>query len=80
MGLDRIVRSLHGVVVSAADRTSPILMLVASFLTGTALGIVARICMRFITSHREFSWVETLFIVVVAHAVLTGASVVLSWT
>jgi hypothetical protein len=64
MGPVRTIRSLNGAVVSALDRTPSLLALIASFLTGAALGIVARIWMRFITTHREFSWDGTLIIVI----------------
>jgi len=61
---DRTTQSLQWAVVSVLDRTPSALVLLASFLTGAALGIVARIWMRFITTDPEFSWVGTLFIVV----------------
>ena len=64
MGLVRTTQSLHGAVVSLLDRTSSFLVLIASFLTGAALGIVARIWMRFVTTNSEFSWQGTLIIVV----------------
>jgi hypothetical protein len=51
-------------VVSVLDRTPSLLVLLASFLTGAALGIVARIWMRFITAHPEFSWEGTRIIVI----------------
>jgi hypothetical protein len=51
-------------VVSVLDRASSLLVLVASFLTGAVLGVVARIWMRFITTHPEFSWEGTRIIVI----------------
>jgi hypothetical protein len=51
-------------VVSVLDRAPSLLVLFASFLTGAVLGIVARIWMRFITTHQEFSWEGTLIIVI----------------
>ena len=70
----RTIRSLNGAVVSVLDRTPALLVLLASFLTGAALGIVARIWMRFITTHREFSWEGTLMIVVGFGVVFLGQS------
>jgi hypothetical protein len=64
MGPVRTIRSLHRAVVSALDRAPSPLVLLASFLAGAALGIVARIWMRFITTHSEFSWEGTLIIVI----------------
>jgi type IV secretory pathway TrbD component len=64
MGLVRTIQSLHGAGVSVLDRSSSLLVLVASFLTGAVLGIVARIWMRFITTNPEFGWAGTLIIVV----------------
>jgi hypothetical protein len=61
---DRTTQSPQWAVVSVLDRTSSVLVLLASFLTGAALGIVARIWMRFIATHGEFSWEGTLIIVV----------------
>jgi type IV secretory pathway TrbD component len=55
---------LHGAVVSVLDRAPSLLVLLVGFLTGAALGILARIWMRFITTHPEFSWGGTLIIVV----------------
>ena len=58
------IGSLHRSVVSVLERRPSLLVLPASFLTGAALGIVARIWMRFITSDPEFSWTGTLFIII----------------
>jgi hypothetical protein len=69
---DRTTQSPQWAVASVLDRTSSILVLLASFLTGAALGIVARIWMRFITTDPEFSWVGTLFIVVGFGVVFLG--------
>jgi hypothetical protein len=44
------IGSLHRSVVSVLDHRPSLLVLPASFLTGAAIGIVARIWMRFITS------------------------------
>ena len=60
----RVIGSLHAAVVSVLDRTPALAVLLASFLTGAVLGIVARIWMRFITTHSEFSWEGTLMIVI----------------
>jgi hypothetical protein len=59
-------------VVSVLDRASSLLVLVASFLTGAVLGIVARIWMRFITTHPEFGWAGTLIIVIGFGVMLLG--------
>lgn len=64
MGLSRTSRSIQGALVSALDRTSSLLVLLASFLAGAGLGIVARIWMRFITTDAEFTTEGTLIIVV----------------
>jgi hypothetical protein len=72
MGPVRTIRSLNGAVVSVLDRAPSLLVLLASFLTGAALGIVARIWMRFITTHREFSWEGTLMIVIGFGVVFLG--------
>jgi hypothetical protein len=69
---DRTTQSPQWAVVSVLDRTSSVLVLLASVLTGAALGIVARIWMRFITTDPEFSWVGTLFIVVGFGVVFLG--------
>jgi hypothetical protein len=61
---DRTTQSWQWAVVSVLDRTPSIVVLPASFLTGAVLGIVARIWMSFITTHREFSWEGTLVIVI----------------
>jgi len=60
----RTTQSLHGAVVSVLDRAPSLLVLLVGFLTGAALGIVARIWMRFITTHSEFSWGGTLIIII----------------
>ncbi len=60
----RTTRSLHGAVVSVLDRAPSLLVLLAGFLTGGVLGIVARIWMRFITTDPEFGWAGTLIIVI----------------
>ena len=72
MSQDRTTRSLQWTVVSVLDRTPSLLVLLASFVAGAALGIVARIWMRFITTDPEFSWVGTLFIVVGFGVVFLG--------
>ena len=72
MGTVRTIRLLHGAVVSVLDRAPSLLVLVASFLAGAALGIVARIWMRFVTTHPEFSWEGTLFIVIGFGVVFLG--------
>jgi type IV secretory pathway TrbD component len=59
----RLLVSLHRAVVSVLDRAPSLLVLLAGFLTGAVLGIVARIWMRFITTDPEFSWAGTLVIV-----------------
>jgi hypothetical protein len=68
----RTIRSLQGTVVSVLDRTPSLLVLLASFLTGAVLGVVARIWMRFITTHREFSWEGTLLIIIGFGVVFLG--------
>ena len=60
----RTTQSLHGAVVSVLDRAPSLIVLLAAFVTGAALGIVARIWMRFITTHPEFSWGGTFIIVI----------------
>ncbi len=60
----RTTQSLHGAVVSVLDRAPSLLVLIGGFVTGAVLGIVARIWMRFITTHPEFSWGGTLIIVI----------------
>ena len=72
MSQDRTTQSLQWAVVSVLDRTPSLLVLFASFLTGAALGVVARIWMRFITTDPEFSWVGTLMIVVGFGVVFLG--------
>ena len=58
------IRSVNRLVVAALDRSSTAGVLAASFAAGTGLGVVARVWMRFITTHEEFSWSGTLLIVV----------------
>jgi len=60
----RTAQSVHRAVVSVLDRAPSLIVLLAAFVTGAVLGIVARIWMRFITTHPEFSWEGTLIIVV----------------
>lgn len=57
-------QSVHGAVVSVLDRAPSLLVLLVGFLTGAVLRIVARIRMRFISTHSEFSWEGTLIIVI----------------
>lgn len=57
------IRSANRLVVAALDRSSTAVVLGASFATGASLGAVARVWMRFITTHEEFSRSGTLFIV-----------------
>ena len=66
------IRSVHVAVVSSLDRTPSPLVLLASFFTGAALGTVARLWMRFITTDPEFSWVGTLLIIVGFGVVFLG--------
>jgi hypothetical protein len=72
MGLVRTIGSLQGAVVSVLDRTPSPLVLLAGFVTGAALGIVARIWMRFITTDPEFSWGGTLVIIIGFGVVFLG--------
>ncbi len=72
MSPSRVIGSLHATVVSLLDRVPALAVLLSSFLTGAVLGIVARIWMRFITTHSEFSWEGTLMIVVGFGVVFLG--------
>jgi len=72
MGSIRTIRSLHEAVVSVLDRAPLPVVLLASFVTGAALGVVARIWMRFITTDPEFSRGGTLIIVVGFGVVFLG--------
>jgi hypothetical protein len=72
MGPVRTIGSLQGAVVWVLDRTPAPLVLLASFVTGAALGIVARIWMRFITTDPEFSWGGTLLIIIGFGVVFLG--------
>lgn len=58
------VRSANRAVVEWLDRSPASLVLVAGFSAGAAWGVFARFWMRFITTHEEFSWSGTTFIVV----------------
>ena len=58
------VASVNRTVVAALDRTSPAVVLAGSAFVGAMLGVVSRVWMRYITTHEEFSWPGTLFIVV----------------
>jgi len=68
----RTVRSVHDAVVSILDRAPALIVLVASFVTGAALGVFARVWMRFITNDQEFSWEGTLLIVIGFGVVFLG--------
>ena len=72
MGPLRVAGSIHGSVVSALDRAPSLVVLLASFLTGTLLGVVARVWMRFITTDPEFTWIGTLSIVIGFGVVFLG--------
>lgn len=58
------VLSANRLVVAALNRSSSGSVLVMSFAVGAAWGGFARVWMRYITTHEEFSWFGTLFIVV----------------
>ncbi len=60
----KTIPSANRLVVASLDRSSAALVLAASFGVGAAWGAFARVWMRFITTHEEFSWFGTLFIVV----------------
>ena len=57
------IRSANRHVVAALDRSSSGLVLAMSFVVGAAWGGFARVWMRYITTHEDFSWPGTLFII-----------------
>lgn len=66
------VRSANRAVVEWLDRSPASLVLVAGFSAGAAWGVFARFWMRFITTHEEFSWSGTTFIVVAFGVAIVG--------
>ncbi len=72
----RTIRSANELVVAALDRSSSGAVLAVSFAVGAAWGGFARVWMRYITTHEEFSWFGTVFIVVGFAVMFAGQAAV----
>lgn len=70
----RTTQRLQRSMVTILDRASPLRVLLAGFVAGLVLGVVARVWMRFVTTDPEFSWEGTLLIVLGFGVMVLGQS------